>query len=91
MISVWSNWSLYPPHTILGFKSSFTGEDAAAALDGEELDMSAFEDAPAAPAAGPAAGPPTVEDLDGEDLDGEPFDAANTVGLPGMAGYMDAD
>ena len=45
VLDVWDNWSLYPPHSLLACRTSFSGKDVANTLDGEELDMSMFETA----------------------------------------------
>jgi hypothetical protein len=38
VLEAWSTWSLYPPQSLLAFRTAFTGQSAADNLDGEELD-----------------------------------------------------
>lgn len=94
VLDVWDSWSLYPPHSLLACRIAFSGKDAANTLDGEELDMSMFENAGDEgldqEAAGGDAKRQKLEDLDGEpmseDLDGEPM-----TDFPELASYADAE
>lgn len=94
VLDVWDSWSLYPAHSLLACRTAFSGKDAANTLDGEELDMSMFEDAgdqgSEQEARGSDAKRQKLEDLDGEpmgeDIDGEPM-----TDFPELASYADAE
>jgi hypothetical protein len=93
VLDVWDSWSLYPPHSLLACRTAFSGKDAANTLDGEELDMSMFEQAgeeeevtatPAIDNGGDAKRQKTSASSDAaaEDVDGEPMDGEDMDGEP---------
>ena len=98
MLDVWDNWSLYPPHSLLACRTSFSGKDAANTLDGEELDMSMFETAGEDEAEQQAQGDGAdaakrqklVDDIDGEPMDGD-IDGEPMTDFPGLVSYADAE
>lgn len=98
VLDVWDSWSLYPPHSLLACRTAFSGKDVANTLDGEELDMSMFENAGEEDSKQPSQ---PVDNVDGskrqkvDDIDGEPMDDdidGEPMGdFPGLASYADAE